>query len=799
MKIKYIMLCMLSIYSGKMIAAEYTNPIDLISSMSPLKPGDIFNITSGRYAIRAVENGAPAISAGGANGFKIKFDVSSNSPETNAVHLLNDQIHNLGEATEIDAKNSSGDITGLKVEGANKGEVIANQIKIDASSSSRISGATGVFGLDNAKIDLGNKSTITVSNNRVDSVWNRYAAIHLENNSNLIANEISLIGNNLSAGVILDKGSTIDLGRDSSIEAGFMGVLLLNDDNKFKADQITIKVDAQPSKSQDPFAGVHINADGSVDLGSNSTIITGRDTTGVLLYAGNFKADSLTLHSTGENSEAIHTTGISNTSITGKSEILGDINATGRSVIALDTTQGSAVTGAINAKGAANISWGGTGATWNVTNNSNLNSLSFDKDSLVNLAYSDQYNDVKVNDLSGEAFWKFKISFDDDLSDTLHVTGKSEGKHKVGIVNNGSEKTNGTEKKDIIFTQDGIATFTADKEYELGGYLYTVQRKDKDENSPVWEIASTGKTSPITEVNIASVVSNYLLNLAEQEHLQRRMSTIRNNPEANGLWMRTFHGKFDSFKQPQLKNFDMDYSGIQMGLDRVIDREDNNLLMLGGSLNYTDAKQNYESGKGKQKSYSLALYGTYFNEDNWYTDLYAKYSNYRNKLNMRDTENVNVDGKGDGYSLTASAELGKRYYYDELKENKIYVEPNAQLAVSQIHSDSISNSNGLLVKFDNQTSTIARVGYNVGYDVMNITNPVTLYGRVNFAHEFNGKQKYYLNGSPETLKLADSWIEFGVGARATFKKDHNLFFEFSHNNGNRFDKNDLNLGYRYTF
>lgn len=484
----------------------------------------------------------------------------------------------------------------------------------------------------------------------------------------------------------------------------------------------------------------------------------------------------------------------------GKLNSKGNIQAQNGGSIQLNTSANSLITGQVISSPTSTINWQGAGTVWNVTDSSRLNDLALDKDSQINLAYSSNNNDIAIHNLSGEALWHFKINFDNNTSDTLHVTGTSKGNHKVALVNNGSMRTNGTEKKDIIFTADGVATFQVDKDYELGGYLYTVQRKGKDANSPIWEVASKGReTTPITKKTIGTVVSNYYLNLAEQEHLQRRMSTLRDNPEANGVWARTYHGKYTSFQDKHLDGFGMKYSGIQIGFDHVLQPRGNDIWMLGGSLNYTDSKQDYKNGDGKQKSYSLAAYATYFNADNWYIDLYGKISKYDNKLDMRDTVGMRVNGSGNGRALTASAEIGKRFYLTNDTDKQLYIEPNAQVVVSRLHSDSIRNSNGLIVDFDNQTSVISRLGAKFGYNLQNSSTPINFYGKLSALHEFNGKQKYYLNGSREELRLAGTWLEYGVGANVTLKKDHNVFFEVIGNKGKKFNRYDLNIGYRYVF
>lgn len=482
----------------------------------------------------------------------------------------------------------------------------------------------------------------------------------------------------------------------------------------------------------------------------------------------------------------------------------GTLNSTGSIIaknngkISLNTNAGeSNITGKLLSSGDGTLDWTGTQTTWNVLGESKLNDLNLSDDSHINFSYDQNYNKVTVDRFSGNSFLTLKADLGEDTSDTFHVLNSSSGQHKVALINNGASQTNGKEKKDLIFTADGKAVFSSDQEYEQGGYLYKIQRKDEKPSSIVWEIAPVRKKTDPALGSISSVVGNYLLNLSEQENLQKRMQALRVNPNSYGSWIRTYAGKFDSFSSNELKGFDMDYSGIQIGIDRKVARDSNKTWLLGTGLSYTTARQDYKSGSGKQKAISFALYGTYLNEENnWYLDLYGKYSKYRNTLNIKDSLAQKVKGKGNAHAITLSAEVGKRMFFDT--NNKFYIEPTSQLTIGQIKANTLKNSNGLHVKFDKQNSVIARVGANYGY-VSDGANSFNIYAKTNFANEFAGNQKYYLNNSKEKLNIGSNWVELGIGTHINFKEKHDLFFEINSNLGNKYNKYDVNLGYRLLF
>lgn len=852
MKKQYLALCTALIFTEGANMAFGAPTYDKSVNLKDIVLKNKDSISSGvheSYAVYSGKDTRQAIDLGDGR-IDINLTTDYSGAAAYGLKIEDNLIHKLGIGTKITTLSTKTNNIGININGggliADKIEIFTSGVSDDDNQKNMTSGISA----SNSIIKLGTGSKIRNINKGDSPIWNFASGIYLENSTLSDTSNLSINSEGIAGGIILDN-STADLGDNSNISAGFMGVLLSGETSKFTANGIKITVDAKKRNTVDPSAGVHINQNGEVDLGSGSSIFTsGKESTGILLAGGQFKAKDLIISTTGTDSSAIAVSGGSKTTLTnsiisaafspaieilggsttevnlrgnttvyssndamlssnrgnikqeGYLNLIGDITAKSGGKINLNTQQNatsadSIVTGALKATG-GKINWQGTNTIWNVTDTSSLNNLNLSQNSRIDFAHSQQYNSITVDNLAGSTYLNFKINFDQDKSDTFHVFGESKGAHSVGLVDDAKKKTNGTEKIDIIFTDDGQATFKANRDYEFGGYLYTVQRKNKDANSPIWEVAATGGKTPPAKISTSSVVGNYLLNLVELENLQTRMSTLRNNDNQHGAWARTYHGKLNSFSDKQLAGFDMNYSGVQVGLDGVLQKDESKTWLLGGSLNYTDSKQNYSEGKGKQKSYSAAIYATYFNTQNWYIDLYGKYANYRNKLNIKDSLNQQVSGKSDGRSFTTSAELGKRFYLSDSERRKIYIEPNAQLTISNIHTDTIKNSNGLSVKFDDHESVIGRVGTNIGYEFEGET-PVTLYGKVDFAHEFKGKQQYYLNGNPESLSLANNWVEVGVGANVRIKENKNLFIELNGNKGNKFNKYDVNVGYRYTF
>lgn len=65
--------------------------------------------------------------------------------------------------------------------------------------------------------------------------------------------------------------------------------------------------------------------------------------------------------------------------------------------------------------------------------------------------------------------------------------------------------------------------------------------------------------------------------------------------------------------------------------------------------------------------------------------------------------------------------------------------------------------------------------------------------------EFKGNTSYHLNTYKEDYKFRGGWVETSVGVSAQLNKQHNIYGEVSYANGSRFDKRQINLGYRFQF
>ena len=264
----------------------------------------------------------------------------------------------------------------------------------------------------------------------------------------------------------------------------------------------------------------------------------------------------------------------------------------------------------------------------------------------------------------------------------------------------------------------------------------------------------------------------------------------------------TAGGKFKSNSDEFLSSYDMSYSGMQVGADKKITLSNNKgNIYIGGMFGYSKGNLDYGVGSGSIDSKTLGAYGTYIAPTGFYADLVLKYGWMKNDFKVLDTASDWVTGDDMSTNgLSASLEIGQRIHFDRKKKEGWYFEPQAQISMGHQSGGSFNASNGLKVDVDSYNSTLGRLGLNVGYEVKSGKNPINLYGKASYVHEFDGDVGYRLNGSQEQTSFGDSWWTYGVGVTAKFGQKHNVYLDIERATGGQFKQPwSLNIGYRFNW
>lgn len=542
--------------------------------------------------------------------------------------------------------------------------------------------------------------------------------------------------------------------------------------------------------------------------------------------------------------------------VNGKSNIEGDIFATSsgthKGIINLVVTNGSTILSSmsnypppdLSLKGDINLTISGNQSQWKMTNNSMIDSLTVNDNAKISFGYNyatpnsvtglDNTNAMTLttNSLDGKGLFEIRTAIGNNIAnDLLKVTGsqQAKGNHKLVINDNltGSAMVTGTEKITLVETEGGGANFALSvPSVDIGPYEFnqlTQVNNVRGSGSEDWVLSAssnnnnnnngnndnnkdTGNTKPKlthTAQNAVNILnSNYLMNYVETQTLLQRMGQLRKNGTTGGdAWGRIYTGKLSSFNDSRLSNFDMNYYGLQLGIDRKLENDNQDIYFgIMGAMSRGNIDHNV--GDGNTKSYSLGMYTTLLNQSGFYVDGLVKYMHMSNKFNSRTGGGYNVKGDGDTKGFSIGAEIGQRIYLSSTSANQQgwYLEPQAQLTYSHQNGATIKATNGLKTKLGSYNSLIARASSILGYSIQENENPIDIYFKTGYLKEFDGETDYKFNHvAKEKYDFGGNWWDNGVGINMQINQNHNLYGDIVYSLGNKFDQKQINLGYRFNF
>lgn len=527
---------------------------------------------------------------------------------------------------------------------------------------------------------------------------------------------------------------------------------------------------------------------------------------------------SYAIYSTGTNSLITTYDAENSSDASGKFTVSGDMRVNDGGKIDLDMTSGSVFLGNTSITGTGgtlNLKMTGSASRWEMSDDSEVSTLHLTNganvwitDHTTSVTDTD-YTTLTVEHLKGDGgVFHMRTGMDgsdclsgNSIGDMLVITGTSEGHHLIKVRDNhsGSAATNGSELLKMVETADGVATFGLNhvgNAVDIGAYQYELVRGNLTRAvSTNWWLKSRAISDPAnSSSNILNI--NYLLSNVENQTLLQRMGEIRRNDNNSGnFWVRGYAGKLNSFEDSALRGFDMDYDGVQMGVDKYVGHNTYFGIMMGTSK----ADVDYEVGSGTTKSHHLGLYGTFKTQDGWYVDAIAKYVHMNNKFDSVTSGGYTVQGNAGTNGYSAGLEVGKRFFL-QAENAGWYLEPQAQFTYSHQDSAVVKATNGLKTQLGDFDSMMGRVSGIVGYSIVKGENPVDIYLKTGYVKEFDGKTDYTFNDTDKNkYKFNGNWWDNGIGVSAQVNKQHNIYLEADYSVGDKFDKKQVNLGYRYAF
>ena len=284
-------------------------------------------------------------------------------------------------------------------------------------------------------------------------------------------------------------------------------------------------------------------------------------------------------------------------------------------------------------------------------------------------------------------------------------------------------------------------------------------------------------------------ITNALMWRSQLSNLTDRMGTLRTMPETAGAWARYNGGRFDG------RGIQHDYNTVEVGFDKAI----SNNVMLGVSFDYTKGDTDLDAGTSDNNTYTLGLYGSYFNESGCFLDAMLKVGRIDTDYDL----NNGISEKGD-YMLTGTIvgiETGHRWNIQNY-----FIEPQVQLTYSYLRPENY-NTNLREVKFDDMKSLIARVGIMGGMKFAEDRG--SAYVKASYNHDFLGDIEGNYSGVTAAGnavrvnvddELDDNWGEVSLGASYQVTDSVNTFVDVGTGFGGDIDQKwRVNLGARYVF
>lgn len=375
----------------------------------------------------------------------------------------------------------------------------------------------------------------------------------------------------------------------------------------------------------------------------------------------------------------------------------------------------------------------------------------------------------------------------------------------TGNLNNGS-RTDAELLSDLAGTLDlGRTTLTADnririvaEEGEVMGALEALAD---------WTPSSTEATGAVSIDNgtivrrenekttgIAEVAAlTFLQWRAELDDMESRLGDLRNTPQSNGLWLRTYGGKQEFGTQ----SVDMDYTSLQMGYDRRVDGVQGQVFM-GGAVSWTDMNGDFARGTADGHTLAFTGYATWLLDSGLYVDASAKYGTLQNRFNMQQAD-VPYHGKLETQFLAASVQTGMRFSLPA----GFFAEPQVQMTVGHIFSDDYRTSHGLEVTQESFDSLIGRAGVAAGWTFPEAKG--SIFGKISYLYDFEADQvaRFRMAGEGQSRYENDfsgGWWEAEVGAQWRFSDACFGYAEFAYGDGGDIDSPyRWSVGLRYAY
>ena len=271
----------------------------------------------------------------------------------------------------------------------------------------------------------------------------------------------------------------------------------------------------------------------------------------------------------------------------------------------------------------------------------------------------------------------------------------------------------------------------------------------------------------------------------EDATLGKRLGDLRQGDGDQGFWVRFNRGEFKYDNAKNQNNF------FQMGYDKA-----GGDWHYGAAISRNSGKTTYGDATAKNRSLALTLYGTWLGDKGHYADIVLKEGRLSNDYDISAPIGF-THGQYKTWGSSISAEYGREIAMGD----KAYFTPQAQLSWLRIAGKDYTTANGIAISQDSQSSTIGRLGFELGSRLGDNGN---VYAKASVLHDFGGSADTRLsyNGVSTTYSndLGDTWYEAGIGFNLKTKDNSYLYADVSKAFGGDYKTPwQWNVGMRWTF
>ena len=271
----------------------------------------------------------------------------------------------------------------------------------------------------------------------------------------------------------------------------------------------------------------------------------------------------------------------------------------------------------------------------------------------------------------------------------------------------------------------------------------------------------------------------------EDATLSKRMGDLRQGDGDQGFWVRLNRGEFKYDNAKNQNNF------FQMGYDKA-----GGDWHYGAAISRNSGKTTYGDATAKNRSLALTLYGTWLGDKGHYADIVLKEGRLSNDYDISAPI-----GFTHGHYKTWGSSISAEYGREIAMGDKAYFTPQAQLSWLRIAGKDYTTANGIAISQDSQSSTIGRLGFELGSKLGENGN---VYAKASVLHDFGGSADTRLsyNGVSTTYSndLGDTWYEAGIGFNLKTKDNSYLYADVSKAFGGDYKTPwQWNVGMRWTF